>query len=157
MKKLFLKTFSIAAVSLLFSGCAGYDQWAEETNKKMNLGWTEALYGKQTVDTSALPKGMTVNIAYGKGEGRGIPGPASSRFYDKLHGDVVYFKSCRRMLTFNVAMFNDAGAQIRSEPIVLGSYTAGIKTLIDKDVIADPLMQKSKQVTRLVLSDLKCL
>jgi len=153
------KMWKAASVMVLFSvlaGCAGYDQWAESTNRKMNAGWTETLYGKQTVDASALPKDMTVNLSYGKGEGSGIPGPASSRFYDKLLGDVTYAKNCKNMLTFNVAMFNDAGGLIRNEPVVIGPYTAGTKALINKDVIADPQMQKSNQVTKLVLSGAKC-
>ena len=115
------------------------------------------LYGKQTVDASALPKGMTVNLSYGKSEGSGIPSPAASKFYDKLLGDVTYAKSCKNMLMFNVGMFNDAGGLIRTEPIVIGPYTAGTKALISKDVIADPQMQKSNQVTKLVLSSAKCI
>jgi len=153
------KMWRVAAVVASFSvlaGCAGYDQWAENTNRKMNSSWTEMLYGKQTVDASALPKGMTVNLSYGKGEGSGIPGPASSRFYDKLHGDVTYTKSCKNMLAFNVALFNDAGSVIRTETVVAGPYTAGTKALINKDVITDPQMQKSSQVTKLVLSGAKC-
>lgn len=98
----------------------------------------------------------TVNLSYGKGEGSGIPGPAASKFYDKLLGDVTYTKSCKNMLMFNAGMFNDAGSLIRTEPIVVGPYTAGTKALISKDVIADPQMQKSNQVTRLVLSGVRC-
>ena len=154
------KIWKAAAVVVSFSvlaGCAGYDQWAEGVNRNMNSGWTEMLYGKQTVDASALPKGMAVNLSYGKGEGSGIPGPAASKFYDKLIGDVTYTKSCKNMLTFNVGMFNDAGGAIRTEPVVVGPYTAGTKALISKDVIADPQMQKSNQVTKLVLSNAKCI
>ena len=99
----------------------------------------------------------TVNLSYGKGEGSGIPGPAASKFYDKLLGDVTYTKSCKNMLMFNAGMFNDAGGLIRTEPIVVGPYTAGTKALISKDVIADPQMQKSNQVTRLVLSGARCM
>ena len=65
-------------------------------------------------------------------------------------------KSCKNMLMFNASMFNDAGGLIRTEPIVVGPYTAGTKALISKDVIADPQMQKSNQVTRLVLSGVRC-
>lgn len=156
-KEKIAKAILTCAGAAILAGCAGYDQWAENTNRKMNSGWTEMLYGKQTVDASALPKGMTVNLSYGKGEGSGIPGPAASKFYDKLIGDVTYTKSCKNMLTFNVAMFNDAGAAIRTEPVVVGAYTAGTKALISKDVIADPQMQKSNQVTKLVLSSAKCI
>ena len=153
-----MKLWKVAAVLpvLLMVGCAGYDQWAENTNRKMNSGWTEMLYGKQTVDTSAIPKGMAVNIAYGKGEGTGIPGRGASKFYDKLIGDVTYNNSCKNMLSFNVGMFNDAGGSIRTEMIVIGPYTAGTKANISKDVIADPQMQKSNQVTKLVLSGARC-
>lgn len=152
------KAAAVVATIAVLAGCAGYDQWAENTNRKMNSGWTEMMHGKQTVDASALPKDMAVNLAYGKGEGSGIPGRAASRFYDKLIGDVTYANSCKNMLTFNVAMFNDAGAMIRNEPIVIGGpYTAGTKALIRKDVIADPMMQKSNQVTRLVLSNARCI
>lgn len=157
MKKTLFQLAAIAVSISVLAGCAGYDQWAESMNRKMNAGWTEMLYGKQTVDASALPKGMTVNLSYGKGEGSGIPGPAASKFYDKLIGDVTYTKSCKNMLTFNVSMFNDAGGAIRTEPIVVGPYTAGTKALISKDVIADPQMQKSNQVTRLVLSGARCM
>ena len=157
MKKSLKLAFTVVATTAILSGCAGYDQWAENTNRKMNSGWTELLYGKQTVDASALPQGMTVNLSYGKGEGSGIPGPAASKFYDKLLGDVIYTKSCKNMLTFNVAMFNDAGGLIRTEPVVIGPYTAGMKTPINKDVITDPQMQKSNQVTKLVLSSAKCM
>jgi hypothetical protein len=149
--------FTILTMIFLLAGCAGYDQWAEGVNRKMNQGWTEMLYGKQTVDASALPKEMAVNIAYGKGEGSGIPGPAQTKFYDKLYGDVTYNKNCRRMFAFNVGMFNDAGGLIRTETVVVGPYTAGTKALINKDVITDPLMQKSNQVTRLVLSGVQCM
>ena len=152
-------TKSMLAVFLAATlvGCAGYDQWAEETNRKMNAGWTEMMNGKQIVDTSALPKGMVVNIAYGKGEGSGIPGPASSRFYDKLSGDVTYTKSCKQGIAFNVAMFNSANALVRNETVmVYGPYTAGQKALINKDVLTDPQMQKSSQVNRLVLSGASC-
>ena len=115
------------------------------------------LYGKQTVDATALPKGMVVNISYGKGEGSGIPGPASSRFYDKLLGDVTYTKACKNMLTFNVNMFNDAGVLVRTEPVFVAPYMAGVKSSINKDVMADPQMQKSNQVTRLVLTNARCM
>lgn len=156
MKKIIGIAAAAGLVSLL-SGCAGYDQWAESTNRSMNSGWTEMLYGKQTVDASALPKGMQVNIKYGKGEGSGIPGRAASKFYDKLLGDVTYPANCKNMLTFNVGMFNDAGGLVRNEPIfVQGPYTAGSKAPINKDVMADPMMQKSSQVTRLVLSNARC-
>lgn len=157
MRKMLGEFTAGITIAVILSGCAGYDQWAENTNRKINSGWTEALYGKQTVDTSALPKGMIVKLSYGKGEGIGIPGPAASKFYDKLLGDVTYTKSCKIGLTFNVAMFNDAGAVIRTEPVVVGAYTAGTKALISKDVIADPHMQKSNQVTKLVLSGAKCI
>lgn len=146
-----------AAIVSALSGCAGYDQWAENTNRSMNSGWTELLHGKQTVDASALPKGMIVNIAYGKGEGSGIPGRSASNFYDKLYGDLVYDKTCSRMLKFNVDLFNDAGGLIQKGVIFIGPYDAGIKQLIDQAIIADPLMQKSKQVTRLVLSAARCM
>ena len=156
MKKNLFQAAALAASISMLAGCAGYDQWAESTNRKMNTGWTEMLYGKQTVDASALPKDMTVNLSYGKGEGSGIPGPAASKFYDKLLGDVTYAKSCKNMLMFNAGMFNDAGGLIRTEPIAVGPYTAGTKAFISKDVIADPQMQKSNQVTRLVLSGARC-
>ena len=108
--------------------------------------------------TPEMPKGMTVNISYGKGEGSGIPGPAASKFYDKLLGDVTYPKSCKTMLSFNVGMFNDAGGLVRNEAVLVqGPYTAGTKAPINKDVIADPQMQKSNQVTKLVLSGAKCI
>jgi hypothetical protein len=157
MKKSTLQAAAIAVLISALTGCAGYDQWAESTNRQMNSGWTEMLYGKQTVDATALPKDMPVNLAYGKGEGRGIPGPAASKFYDKLLGDVTYSKSCKNMLMFNAGMFNDAGGLIRTEPVVIGPYTAGTKALISKDVIADPQMQKSSQVTKLVLSGARCM
>ena len=137
MKKTLFQAAACAASISILTGCAGYDQWAESTNRKMNTGWTEMLYGK--------------------GEGSGIPGPAASKFYDKLLGDVTYTKSCKNMLMFNAGMFNDAGGLIRTEPIVVGPYTAGTKALISKDVIADPQMQKSNQVTRLVLSGARCM
>ncbi|MCL2656355.1 MAG: hypothetical protein FWD62_02855 [Betaproteobacteria bacterium] len=156
MKNKMWKVLATATTFSILAGCAGYDQWAEDTNRKINSGWTELLNGKQTVDTSALPKGMTVNISYGKGEGSGLPGRASSKFYDKLLGDLTYDKSCKTGLMLNVAMFNDAGGMIRNEPIAIGPYVAGTKALINKDVITDPLMQKSSQVTRLVLSNVRC-
>ncbi len=157
MRKLIKKAAIASAVTIVISGCAGYDQWAENTNRSMNAGWTEMLYGKQTVDATALPKGMVVNISYGKGEGSGIPGPASSRFYDKLLGDVTYTKACKSMLTFNVNMFNDAGVLVRTEPVFVAPYMAGVKASINKDVMADPQMQKSNQVTRLVLTNARCM
>ena len=138
------------------AGCAGYDQWAEDTNRSMNAGWSKLLNGEQSVDASKTPKGFSINIAYGKGEGRGIPGPASSKFYDKLLGDVTYGRSCRNMLMFNVGLFNSAGALIRQEPIVIAPYQAGTKAPINKDVITDPMMSKSSQVTRLVVSGVRC-
>ena len=157
MVKMWKAAAVVATVSVL-AGCAGYDQWAEGVNRNMNSGWTELLYGKQTVDASALPQGMTVNISSGKGEGSGIPGPAASKFYDKLLGDVTYPKSCKTMLSFNVGMFNDAGGLVRNEAVLVqGPYTAGTKAPINKDVIADPQMQKSNQVTKLVLSGAKCI
>lgn len=148
----------IIACGLLvaLTGCAGYDQWAEDTNRKMNAGWTNLLNGEQTVDTTKAPKGFSINIAYGKGEGRGIPGPAASKFYDKLLGDVTYSRSCRNMLMFNVGMYNSAGALIRTEPVILGPYQAGEKAIISKDVLTDPMMSKSSQVTRLVVSGVRC-
>lgn len=140
MRKLIKKAAIAAAVTAAISGCA-YDQWAENTNRSMNAGWTEMLYGKQTVDATALPKGMVVNISYGI-EGSGIPGPASSRFYDfQLLGDVTYTKACKNMLTFNVNMFNDAGVLVRTEPVLVAPYMAGVKSSINKDVMADPQMR----------------
>ena len=55
MKKNLFQAAALAASISMLAGCAGYDQWAESTNRKMNTGWTEMLYGKQTVDASALP------------------------------------------------------------------------------------------------------
>src|SRR3990167_4519467 len=127
MRKLINKVAIAAVVTTVISGCAGYDQWAENTNRSMNVGWTEMLYGKQTVDNTALPKGMLVNIKYGK-----------------------------NMLTFNVNMFNDAGGLVRTEPVFIAPYMAGVKASINKDVMADPQMQKSNQVTHLVLSNARC-
>ena len=63
MKKTLFQAAACAASISILTGCAGYDQWAESTNRKMNTGWTEMLYGKQTVDASALPKDMTVNLS----------------------------------------------------------------------------------------------
>lgn len=147
----------LTAVMTTLSACAGYDQWAENTNRKINAGYTQMLHGKQTVDTSAVPKGFNINIAYGKGEGLGIPGAGASKFYDKLIGDVTYNKSCNNGLTFNVGLFNSSGAMIKTESVYIHGYQAGIKANINKDVIADPMMSKSNQVSKLVISKVKCI
>jgi len=152
MKRLFISALTLA---LLMSGCAGYDRWAENTNRKMNAGYTKLVNGEQTVDTSAVPKGFVINISYGKGSGRGIPSRGASPFYDKLLGDLTYDRSCK-MLSFKVGLFNSDGAMIRTEPVFVSSYQAGVKALIDKDVMTDPQMSKSSQVTRLVVSEVKC-
>ena len=60
------------------------------------------------------------------------------------------------MRRFDACMLNDAVGLIRTGDIVVGPYTAGTKAFISKDVIADPQMQKSNQVTRLVLSGARC-
>src|SRR6218665_1746904 len=124
MAKMWKAAAGVASFSGL-AGCAGYDQWAESTNRKMNSGWTEMLYGKQTVAASALPKGMTVNLSYGKGEGSGIPGPAAPKLSDKLLGDVTYTKTFKNVLSFTGALSNVAGAAVGTEPVVVGPYTAG--------------------------------
>ena len=147
---------AVAAASIL-SGCAGYDQWAEDTNKKMNSGWTEMLYGKQTVDKSGMPAGFDIDVRYGKGEGSGIPGPAASKFIDKLTGHYSYSKSCKGMIMFNVNLLNDAGMLVRSEAIMQPGYTANMKVQISKDVFTDAMMQKSTQVTKLVVGNLQCM
>ena len=144
-------------VAVVIGGCAGYDQWAENTNKSMNAGWTEMLNGKQTVEKVGLPKDFNVELSYGKGEGVGIPRYGASRYYDKLTGQVTYARGCARMLSFNVALYNDAGALIRTEPVVLGPYPAGARAQVNKDVMTDPTMSKSSQVTRLVVSNVQCL
>ena len=154
MLKKFLLSMSVIAT---VSACAGYDQWAENTNRKINSGFTQMLNGKQTVDTSAVPKGFNINIAYGKGEGLGIPGPAATKFYDKLIGDVTYNKSCNNGLTFNVGMFNSNGSMVRTESVYIHGYQAGIKANINKDVMADPMSSKSNQVSKLVISKVKCI
>ena len=146
----------VAAVSIL-SGCAGYDQWAENTNKKMNSGWTELVNGKQTLDKSAMPAGFDIDVRYGKGEGSGIPGPGASKFIDKLTGHYSYSKSCKGMIMFNVNLLNDAGMLVRSEAIMQPGYTANMKVQINKDVFTDAMMQKSSQVTKLVVSNLQCM
>ena len=148
----------IVAAAVLASGCAGYDQWAENTNKQMNTGWTEMLHGKQAVETSGLPQGFNITIRYGKGEGVGLPGRASSRFYDKLLGDMSYTRSCPNMLSATVALHNSAGGLVRTETIMAPPpYSAGTKVPINKDVITDPMMSKSSQVTKLVVSNVRCI
>lgn len=147
---------AFAAASIL-SGCAGYDQWAEDTNKKMNSGWTEMLYGKQTVDKSGMPAGFDIDVRYGKGEGSGIPGPGASKFVDKLTGHFSYTKGCKNMIIFSVNLLNDAGMLVRSESVRESRYTANMKVPINKDVFTDPMMQKSSQVTKLVVGNLQCM
>lgn len=146
----------VAAASVL-SGCAGYDQWAENTNKKMNSGWTELVNGKQTLDKSAMPAGFDIDVRYGKGEGSGIPGPGASKFIDKLTGHYSYNKSCKGMIMFNVNLLNDTGMLVRSEAIMQPGYTANMKVQINKDVFTDAMMQKSSQVTKLVIGNLQCM
>lgn len=153
----FFKLASICLVASAVVGCAGYDQWAEDTNKKMNSGWTEMLNGKQTVDKSGMPAGFDIDVRYGKGEGSGIPGPAASKFIDKLTGHYSYSKSCKGMIMFNVNLLNDAGMLVRSEAIMQPAYTANMKVQINKDVFTDAMMQKSTQVTKLVVSNLQCM
>lgn len=153
----FFKLASICLVASVVVGCAGYDQWAEDTNKKMNSGWTEMLNGKQTVDKSGMPAGFDIDVRYGKGEGSGIPGPAASKFIDKLTGHYSYSKSCKGMIMFNVNLLNDAGMLVRSEAIMQPAYTANMKVQINKDVFTDAMMQKSTQVTKLVVSNLQCM
>ena len=147
---------SLMVVMGLVSGCAGYDEWAENTNHTMNAGWTELLNGKQTFETKGLPAGMKLTLRYGKGEGTGIPGRAASKFYDKLLGEVTYTRACQHGLSFNVALYNSAGAVIRTESVFLDSVVANTPMLINKDVITDPTMSKSSQVTRLVASGFRC-
>lgn len=152
------QSIAVCLVAAVMGGCAGYDQWAENTNRKMNAGWTEMLNGQQTVQTVGLPNGFKIeDLRYGKGEGVGIPRYGASRYYDKLTGYVSYARGCSRMLSFNVALYNDAGALIRTEPVVLGPYPAGTRAMVNKDVMTDPTMSKSSQVTRLVVSELRCL
>lgn len=150
---------SILALSVmgLLGACASYDQWAEDTNRKINSGYTQLLNGKQTVDTSATPKDFKINISYGKGEGLGLPGRGASKFYDKLIGDVMYSKSCNNGLTFNVALLNSSGGMVKTESVYIHGYQANMKANINKDVIADPLMSKSNQVSKLVVSKVKCI
>ena len=54
----------VVAAAAILGGCAGYDQWAENTNKKMNAGWTDLVNGKQTVDASNMPQGFDIEIRF---------------------------------------------------------------------------------------------
>lgn len=157
VKKMFKAAVVLAAASIL-AGCAGYDQWAENTNRKMNSGWTDLVNGgPQVVDKSGMPKDFDIEVRYGKGEGSGIPGPASSKFIDKLTGHYSYAKSCKGMILFSVNLLNDSGMLVRSEQIMQPGYTANMKVQINKDVFTDAMMQKSSQVRTLVVSNLQCM
>ncbi|MFP5393808.1 MAG: hypothetical protein ACLGI6_20030 [Gammaproteobacteria bacterium] len=149
----------VAAAGL--SACAGgggYDKWAEETNKKISTGYTELVLGKQSVEMdSDVPKDAVINLAYRLGEGSGLPGRASSAFYNKLAGDVVYPNSCKTALSFKVALINKDNALVQTESVFIPSYDGGIKALINKDVMTDPNKQASSQVVKLRVKDFQCL
>jgi hypothetical protein len=148
----------ILTTVLALQGCAGYDQWAEDTNKKISSGYTELLLGKQSVDyDESVPKDAAINIAYRIGEGVGIPGRASSAFYNKLMGDVTFSRSCKQSLSFQVGLINKDNALIQTEAVFIPSYDGGIKALVNKDVLTDPTKQRSSQVAKLLVKDFKCL
>lgn len=150
-----------AVMVMALTGCAAaasYDKWAEDTNRKISSGYTELLMGKQTVEYSpSMPKGMQLNIAYRLGEGKGLPGKGTSSFYNKLSGDVTYDRDCKRMMTFDVGIFNQEGALIRTEAVFVQAYDAGVKAMIEKDVETDPTKSHSSKVGKLVIKNFKCL
>ncbi len=157
-----LKNVVAAAVAVCaLSACAGagdYDKWAEQTNKKISTGYTEMLLGKQSVDIDPdVPKDAVINVAYRIGEGNGLPGRSTSVFYNKLAGDVTYAKSCKTSLSFKVALINKENALVQTESVFIQSYDAGMKALINKDVLTDPSKQASSQVVKLRVKDFQCL
>jgi hypothetical protein len=154
-----VKSALLASLALSLIGCAdgGYDKWAERTNKSISDTYTSALMGgpiKVDIDPAA-PAGFSLNLAYRVGEGVGLPGRGSSPFYNKLSGDVTYAKSCR-FLQFKVAIFNHDNALIQTEPVIIQSYDAGVKALINKDVLTDPNKSASSAVARLLVKDVQC-
>jgi hypothetical protein len=161
MRFKFTIVFAAVGITVGLSACAGgggYDKWAEETNKKISTAYTELILGKQTVEIDAdVPKDAVINVAYRIGEGSGIPGRASSPFYNKLIGDVTYPKSCKTSLAFKVALINKDDALVQTESVFIPSYDAGIKALISKDVMTDPSKQASSQVVKLRVKDFQCL
>jgi len=150
----------MTGIALTLAGCAadgGYDKWAEKTNKSISDSYTSLLMGgpiKVDVDP-AVPAGFSVNLAYRIGEGLGLPGRSSSQFYNKLSGDVTYAKSCQ-FLRFAVGIFNRDNALIQTESVIIQSYDAGVKALINKDVLTDPNKSASSAVARLVIKDVQC-
>jgi hypothetical protein len=160
------KAITITAMALIagLSGCAstsgggGYDKWAESVNKSISQSYTELVIGKQTVERDAsIPSDAVINVSYRIGEGNGLPGRASSKFYNKLLGDVTYSKSCKIALSFKVALINKDNALIQTESVFVSSYDGGIKANISKDVMTDPSMQRSSQVEKLLVKDFQCL
>lgn len=155
MRYKILLVFGVVALT----GCAGgaYDRWAEETNKKISDGYTSLIMGgkiKTELDKS-VPSGFKINLAYRMGEGVGLPAGGTSRFINKLNGDVTYTKSCRA-LSFNAALYNHDGSVIKTEAITLPDYTANEKTIIDHDIFIDGSLKASSAVSRMVIKNVKC-
>lgn len=150
-------TLVLSVIAL--TGCAGgaYDRWAESTNKKISDGYTTLVMGGkiQTELDKSVPSGFKINLAYRMGEGVGLPAGGTSRFVNKLNGDVMYDKSCKA-LNFNVALYNHQDALIKTVPILLSDFTANEKTIIDKDVFTDGSMKASSAVSRMVIKGVKC-
>lgn len=148
----------MATAAVLLGACADYDRWAEATNHKISDGYTGLVMGKQRVEIDkSVPQSAHIRLAYRIGEGVGLPGRASSRFYNKLAGDVTYAKSCRRFLMFKVAIYNQDRALISTENVIIQGYEANDKALINKDVLTDPNRSRSASVGLLKVKDFQCL
>lgn len=153
----FRSVVSIIGAAAALGGCAGYDKWGETTNKSISDSYTAMVMGKQTLEIDpSVPSGFVVHLAYRLGEGRGLPGRGTSAFYNKLEGDVTYAKSCK-FLRFNVLIFNQDNALLQTEPVIFASYDAGVRTLINKDVLTDPGKGASSNVGRLLVKDVQCI
>jgi hypothetical protein len=157
-KSIFAATVAMIGLSACGTGATSYDKWAEATNKKISTGYTEMLFGKQSVEMDAdVPKDAVINVAYRVGEGSGLPGRSTSVFYNKLAGDVTYPKSCKTSLSFKVALINNDNTLIQTESVFIPSYDGGIKALVNKDVLTDPSKSASSQVVKLRVKDFQCL
>ena len=151
------KIILVVASCILLPSCAGYDKWAEETNKKISDGYTSLIMGgkiKTEIDKS-VPSAFKINLAYRMGEGVGLPSGGTSPFINKLNGDVTYNKSCR-YLSFNVSLYNHDNALIKTEPVMVMGYTANEKAIIDHDILADGSRKASFAVARMVVKNVKC-
>lgn len=151
-----LCTVILVAATVLMSGCASYDKFAENMNGEMADLYSAAIDGskKVVIEDSPNARKMNLNIKYRLATG----GTTLQNEFTppKLTGDVVYADSCDR-LTFLVSLKNGDGGLIITNHFDFDNYERGSKRMFDQDVWKERGRSYSDKVTEIDVKNVKCL